>query len=127
MNAALVEIGFGILTGGGTVFAFYHFKGGLRTLFEELHGRFSKLETDLRSDVTSAKQHLEEAKNLAADLKKDLADVKAEFKTVVTSAKDQLAGMDRKICSICHRVATKFETDAKGVICAGCKALEGEK
>jgi hypothetical protein len=127
MNAALIEIGIGVVSGGGTVFAFYHFKGRLSTFFAEVHSRFTTLETDLRSDVTAAKQYLEETKNLVADLKKDLSDVKTEVHTVVTDAKNQLAGMDRKVCSVCHRLVTKFETDAKGVICAGCKALEGGK
>ena len=134
MHASWIDLGVGAAGAIGSAFTIRHFKKLLATFFAGLHTRLEKFEQELRTDVADAKKHLEEAKqhleetkNLISDLKNDLADVKAEFKVVVTDAKNQLAGMDRKVCSVCHRVVTKFETDAKGVICAGCKLLKGDK
>lgn len=39
----------------------------------------------------------------------------------VATARDKLAGMDRRVCGVCKRLVTKFEIRDKGVICPSCK------
>jgi predicted transcriptional regulator len=81
-----------------------HVDNRVTSVHEELADMFSKLE----GDVADLFSKLEE-------------DLHADFDLTITQSRDQLAGMDRRVCYVCKRLHTRFEVTAKGAICEGCK------
>jgi hypothetical protein len=51
-------------------------------------------------------------------------EISENFQSHITQAKDQLAGMDRKVCHVCKRMHTQTEATPQGPICAGCKVRQ---
>lgn len=47
-----------------------------------------------------------------------------DYNLTILQAKDMLSGMDRRICTVCKRLHTRYEITANGAVCEGCKGKQ---